>query len=119
MDPVQVQTRNHAERVARFVELQITAPSRSDVPDTQTVLAFDILTHALSYAKPEGSMVLWRTALWQRTLPEPARSAVVHMIEQVVSQHARGQINAAAEICNCLNAVIGPHIGGVPRSTQS
>lgn len=100
----------HIERVTRSVEQRIQERPDRGVLDAETVLALDIVMHALVFTEAEGGHSLWREALWQRALSERARAAVVLMLEHLMSAAARGEMGAVTEICNCLRAVVEPDV---------
>jgi hypothetical protein len=103
-------TAQHATYVADTVEyLTSTRPEHGSL-DGEHVLAMDILMHALKFCDVPDGLAMWREALWHRTLREPAKQAIVFMLNHITTAIARGELDAAGKICNCLNAVTDPTV---------
>ncbi len=102
----------HIEYVVRSIERRIRERPDFGVLDSQTVLALDVVMHALQYTHAKDGLLLWREALWRRTLSPQARSAIVEMMEYLMTAAANGEISAVTGICNCLQAVVDPHVFG-------
>lgn len=123
--PVSWQSAGRSEKhritdVIRWLERLVQVRPRTGKLDSDTALAFDIVTHALEFTGTENGLFLWREVLWRRTLPEQARLAVVQLLEYVISAAARGEMDVVDEICGCLRSVVDGsrfaaadrHIGG-------
>lgn len=110
----------HIEHVVRSVKEQLRDRPDHGVLNSDTVLALDIVTHALEFTTAHDGFFLWREALWGRTLHEEAQVSLVRMLEHVLSAAERGEMSAITDICDCLQPVISPdvfrgsnaHIGG-------
>jgi hypothetical protein len=108
---------DHIGNVVQSLEQLLRARPERRGLDSDTVLALDIVTHALVFTGVEDGLSLWREALWGRKLPEQARAAVVRMLEYVMNAAARGEMSAIRDICDCLQRVVGQDVfrGSVPR----
>jgi hypothetical protein len=89
----------------RWLEHLVRVRPETGKLDADTALAFDIVTHALEFTGTEDGLSLWREVLWRRTIPEPARVAVVRLLEHVISAAARGEMDVIDEICRCLRGI--------------
>jgi len=116
---------SHIEHVVHSVEQRLRDRPEQGSLDADTVLALDIVTHAIEFTGVAGGLGLWREALWGRTLQEDARVAVVRMLEHVLRAAERGETNSITNICDCLQQVVrhdvfgaNAHIGGFRHSTR-
>jgi hypothetical protein len=88
------------------IEQRLRERPEGGVLDPETVLALDIVHHALLFNDTADGLALWREALWGRRLAAAARDAVQHMLESMFAARDRGETDAAARICNCLQVVM-------------
>jgi hypothetical protein len=66
------------------------------------VRAMDVLTHALEFSRPSGSLMIWRSALHRGLLLPQGRSALEDLVEFILAREAEGDADAYSEICDCL-----------------
>ncbi|TMQ14057.1 MAG: hypothetical protein E6J90_03105 [Deltaproteobacteria bacterium] len=98
------------EHILSSVEHRIRHRPDRGVLDPETVLALDIVQHALSFTKHAEALALFREVLWQRRVADSTRVAVRQMMEHIMESMNRGALDAASKICNCLHAVTDPDI---------
>ncbi len=118
---------DHIKHIVNSLETRLREAPASGRLDAETVLALDIVTHALEFTHSRDGLFLWREALWGHTLREDARLAVVKMLQHVLEAAERGDADAITDICDCLQQVVGHevfgrssnHIGGIRHSTQA
>ncbi|HWU89463.1 MAG TPA: hypothetical protein VN253_19515 [Kofleriaceae bacterium] len=104
------------QHVLSSVEQRIRNRPEQGVLDPETVLALDIVQHALSFTNHAEALSLFREALWRRQVTDGTRAAVRQMMKHIIEAMNRGEGDAASRICNCLHAVTDPDIfrGGLP-----
>jgi hypothetical protein len=95
------------ESVAQTIERRVCERPIQGALDPDTVAALDIVTHALTFTKTRNALLLWRAAVWERRFPSETRVAVHNMLEYLIAEYDQGDPSAAAQICNCLHAVLG------------
>ena len=111
-DAQQAQVRH----VLSSVEQRVRGRAAQGVLDSDTVLALDIIQHALTFTNQPDALLLFREALWERTVSDRTSAAIRQMMEYIVEATNHGEADAASSICNCLHAVTDPDIfeGGIP-----
>jgi hypothetical protein len=104
------------QHVLSSVEARIRDRPDRGTLDPETVLALDIVQHALNFTHQPDALQLFREALWERTVADRTKAAVTRMMEHIVEATDRGEVDAASKICNCLETVTDPDIfrGGLP-----
>jgi hypothetical protein len=101
---------SHIDHVLRSVEqLLALRPERGEL-DRETILALDIVTHALEFTRVEGALSLWREALWGRRLPAQVRIAIIQLLHYLMSAAVSGDMGSITEVCGCLHKVIEPDV---------
>jgi hypothetical protein len=100
----------HIEHVVRSVEHLVRDRPVVGAFDDETVLAFDVLMHALTFTHATNALDSWRAALWQRQVSDSARAAMVTMLEYIMAAAARGEMAAVLDICDCLRDVVNPDV---------
>ena len=107
--------RSQLQHVLSSVEQRIRGRISRGVLDSETVLALDIVQHALSFTNQADALLLFREALWERKVTDRTSAAIRQMMEHIIEAGNRGEEDAASSICNCLQAVTDPDIfrGGV------
>lgn len=113
--PARIAVMNDAQQaqlrhVLLSVELRIRNRPNRGVLDPDTVLALDIVQHALSFTSHPEALELFREALWQRRLTDDVRTAMRQMMEHIIEATNRGEEDAASKICDCLEALADPEV---------
>jgi hypothetical protein len=105
-------TYDHVEHVVKSVEHLVRNRPEGVALDHDTVLAFDVLTHALTFVGANQALETWRQAMWQRSVTDSAHAAIVAMLEYIMAAAARGEIEVVTKICDCLRDVVSPDVFG-------
>ncbi|MEO7084735.1 MAG: hypothetical protein ABI442_04700 [Gemmatimonadaceae bacterium] len=100
----------HIAHVVRSVEQRIRSRPSDGVLDAETVLAYDIVTHALEFTGAPNALALWRETLLRREFPHDVRAAVTQLMEYLMAAVARGEMGAVTKICDCLGEVVDPYV---------
>ena len=88
------------EQLVADVELWLSSEVQQD-----RAHAMDILTHALELGHVEGAMESWRIALYRHELTDVSKNAIRRLISYSYSEHKKGNIHAATNICDCLGFI--------------
>jgi len=102
----------HIEHVVSSIESLVRNRREGAALDHDTVLAFDVLTHALTFVGAERALETWREAMWRRRVTDEARAAMIALLEYIMAAVARGEIEAVVKICDCLRDVVSPDVFG-------
>jgi hypothetical protein len=102
----------HIEHVVNSVEHLVRNRPEGGALDHNTVLAFDVLTHALTFVGANHALETWREAMWQRRVTDGAHAAMVALLEYIMAAVARGEIEVVVKICDCLRDVVSPDVFG-------
>ena len=101
-------SRPSVDAIVRNVERRIQERPAEGLLAPDVVEALDAVNHALCFTREPRALELWREALWNRRLADPARQALASMLGYLVVATARGEAHAAAEICDCLEVLLAP-----------
>lgn len=102
-----------ADTVERLRRDVAKRPSEAARLGPSTVLALDVLYHALMFVEHPEGLSIWRTALWEGRLEEPGVVAITALLEHLNAAVAAGEAHRVTEICDCLEELMDPN--AVPR----